>query len=84
MRKFRERRLIIGRAAYRRQRMLDATRILPMLLALAFLLPPVWHPAMFSFATGTLWLGGSWLVTIILTAVLHQQIGNEDEDDDAA
>lgn len=82
--RMRARRLFLGRAAYRRQRMIDATRILPVLLALIFLLPPIWRPASFSFATGTLWLGGGWLATIIVTALLHRKIGNEAEDDDAA
>ena len=78
------RRLFQGRAAYRRQRMIDATRIVPVLLTLALLLPPIWRPAAFSFGAGTIWLGGAWLAAIIVTACLHRQIGTGPGDDDAA
>lgn len=77
-------RLFLGRAAYRRRRLIDATRLVPVAFAAAVLLPLVWLPERFSFATGTLWLAGGWSVTILATALLHHAIGRdspEDEDD---
>ncbi|MBD9525429.1 MULTISPECIES: hypothetical protein [Paracoccus] len=80
--RLRTRRLFLGRDAYRRRRMIDATRILPVVFALIVLLPPIWLPHYFSFATGTLWLGTGWFVTILITAILHRAIGSASEDDD--
>ncbi|HWL56428.1 MAG TPA: hypothetical protein VNQ78_07080 [Paracoccus sp. (in: a-proteobacteria)] len=81
------RRLFLGRRAYRRRRMIDATRIVPVAFALLVLVPPIWRPQVFSFATGALWLALGWLATIIVTATLHHVIGGTaegaDEDDDA-
>ncbi|MFT4015266.1 MAG: hypothetical protein QM682_18130 [Paracoccus sp. (in: a-proteobacteria)] len=81
------RRLFLGRNAYRRRRMIEATRILPLVFALAVLLPPIWMPQRFSFGAGVLWLALGWLATILITALLHRAIGrappDEEEADDA-
>jgi len=81
------RRLFLGQRAYRRRRMIDATRIVPVAFALLVLVPPIWRPQIFSFATGALWLALGWLATILVTAALHHAIGETaeaaDEDDDA-
>ncbi len=83
--KLRTRRLFLGREAYRRRRMIEATRMVPLAFAILVLLPPVWLPHLFSFATGTLWLALGWLATIATTAALHHAIGQapatEDDDD---
>lgn len=84
--KLRTRRLFLGRQAYRRRRMIDATRLLPIAFAIIVVLPPIWLPARFSFATGTLWLACGWMLTIAVTAALHRAIGgsgalSEDDDD---
>ncbi|WP_423210476.1 hypothetical protein [Paracoccus yeei] len=84
--RLRTRRLFLDRAAYRRRRLIDATRMLPFALALVVLVPPVWLPHHFSFAAGTLWLALGWIATIAVTAALHHAIGParaapEDEDD---
>ncbi|MDS9468633.1 hypothetical protein RGQ15_13775 [Paracoccus sp. MBLB3053] len=83
--KLRTRRLFLGREGYHRRRMIDATRIMPVVFAIFVLLPPVWLPQKFSFATGTVWLALGWLATIALTAALHRAIGPirpAEEDDD--
>ncbi|SMO66339.1 hypothetical protein [Paracoccus laeviglucosivorans] len=83
----RSRRLFLGRTAYRRRRMIEATRLVPVIFALLVLLPPIWLPARFSFAAGTIWLACGWSLTILATALLHRAIGwSEDapEDDDDA
>ena len=77
-----DRRLFLGRLAYRRQRMIDATRMVPVAFAILVIVPPLWRPAAFSFATGVLWLGGGWLVTIAITAALNSAIGRTPGDPD--
>ncbi|MTH36420.1 hypothetical protein GL279_17655 [Paracoccus limosus] len=83
--RLRTRRLFLDRRAYRRRRMIEATRLVPVLLALAVVLPPLWLPQRFSFAGGTLWLAVGWLTAIVATAALNRAIGaipvTEDEDD---
>lgn len=85
-RRLRPRRLFLGRAAYRRRRMIEATRILPLVFAFLVLLPPIWLPQRFSYATGAVWLACGWLATIAATALLHGAIGHptDAEDDDDA
>ncbi len=80
----RMRRLFLGRDAYRKRRLGDATRVLPVLFALLAVLPPMWLPQYFSYARGAVWLAASWALTIAVTAALHGAIrggGAEDEDD---
>ena len=83
--RLRTRRLFLDRRAYRQRRMIEATRLVPVLMAVAVILPPLWLPQRFSFASGTLWLAGCWLVSIVVTAALNHAIGAipvpEDEDD---
>ncbi len=79
------RRLFLGREAYRRRRLGDATRVVAAIFALATLLPPIWLPQYFSFARGAVWLALSWGLTIAATALLHRALAQspapEDEDD---
>lgn len=78
------RRLFLGRDAYRRRRLADATRVVPVLFALLAVLPPIWLPHHFSYARGAVWLAVSWALTIAVTAALHRALGRagaEDEDD---
>lgn len=82
--RLRTRRLFLGRDAYRRRRLGDATRVVPVLFALLVLVPPIWLPQHFSYARGALWLVAGWSGTIALTAALHWALGRpqaEDEDD---
>ena len=67
--------IFLERAAYRRRRLLDAARLLPM-VTLAALLLPVWlMPATMSGAGGLIWLLGLWLVVIAASALLHWRLG---------
>ena len=81
----RTRRLFLGREAYRRRRLLDATRVVTVLFALAALLPPIWLPQYFSYGRGAVWLAACWTLTIAATAALHHALARppmtEDEDD---
>ena len=78
------RRLFLGRDAYRKRRLGDALRVLPVVFAMLAVLPPLWLPQYFSYARGAVWLAASWALTIAATAALHRLIGRgkaEDEDD---
>ena len=78
----RSRRLLLGREAYRRRRLLDATRVVTALFALAALLPPIWLPHHFSYGRGAVWLAVSWTATIGLSALLHHALARTDETED--
>ena len=78
----RTRRLFLGREGYRRRRLLDATRVVTALFALATLLPPIWLPQYFSYARGAVWLAVSWTATILLSALLHHALARRDETED--
>ena len=81
----RSRRLFVDRQAYRRRRLVDATRVVTAVLALAALLPPIWLPQYFSYGRGAVWLAACWTLTIAATAALHHALARppmtEDEDD---
>ncbi|CAM3127341.1 hypothetical protein SAMN04488021_104109 [Paracoccus aminovorans] len=77
-------RLFLGRTAYRRRRLAEATRVVPVLFAVMALVPPIWLPQYFSHARGAVWLALSWALAIVATAALHRALGPpsaEDEDD---
>lgn len=77
-------RLFLGRTAYRRRRLAEAARLVPVLFATLVLVPPIWLPQYFSFARGAVWLVLCWTLTIAVTAGLHRALGRasaEDEDD---
>ncbi len=86
MKAFRTRRLFLGREAYRRRRIVDTTRVIAALFALAAFLPPIWLPQYFSYARGAVWLALSWALTIAATAALHRALAHRpapEDDDDA-
>ena len=67
--------IFLERAAYRRRRLMDAARLLPM-VTLAALLLPVWlMPGLISGARGMIGLFGLWLVVIAASALLHWRLG---------
>lgn len=90
--KLRDPQLFLERGAYRRRRLHEATRLLPILLFLLCVLPPIWMPERFSFAFGTVWIFSSWALIIALTGLLHFLLADrsrsksrnpDDRDDDA-
>lgn len=70
-----DRPIFLERAAYRRRRLQDAARLLPV-VALIALLVPVWvMPGALSGAGGMVLLFVFWLVVIICSGLLHQRLG---------
>ena len=70
-----DRPIFLERAAYRRRRLQDAARILPLVTLMA-LLAPVWlAPAALSGARGVVALFLFWTLVILCSAVLHRRLG---------
>lgn len=66
--------LFLERASFRRRRLGDAARVLPVLAALAVMLPVWWLPRSFSFAAGAIWLFGLWAALILAVWLLHRAL----------
>ena len=68
--------LFLARASYRRRRLIDAARLLPVLGAFLFLLPVLWAPAEGMNGTGRdtatdgLYLFAAWAVLIVFAALM--------------
>lgn len=61
--------MFLARRSYRRRRMMDAARLLPVFGAVLVLLPAFWTPAPGTAATG-LYLFGLWCVLILAAFLL--------------
>ncbi|WP_108501190.1 hypothetical protein [Paracoccus indicus] len=69
-----DRPLFLERASFRRRRLGDAARVLPVLAMLAMLLPVWWVPASLSYAAGAVWIFGTWAVLILAVWLLHRAL----------
>lgn len=85
----RQRPLFLERSSYRRRRLGDASRILPVLALVLVLVPVWWVPEAVSLTGGALWFFGLWVVLVSLTALLDHALhrweqgrGTSDEDDE--
>lgn len=63
--------LFLERSSYRRRRLGDAARVLPVLALVLILVPVWWVPEAVSLTAGAIWLFGLWAMLIVLTAALH-------------
>ena len=70
-----DRPIFLERAAYRRRRLQDAARLLPIVTILAMLLPIWLLPNMLSGAAGMVIIFSIWLVVIVISAALHIRLG---------
>ena len=73
-----DRPLFLEPASFRRRRLGDAARVLPMLAAILVLVPVWWIPAQVSFAAGAVWLFGLWAGLILAIFVLHRALRRAD------
>ena len=65
--------LFLARRSYRRRRMMDAARLLPLLGLVLILLPMLWHPedtAVPDTARGLIYLFAVWVFLILAAAAL--------------
>ncbi|MDO5632519.1 MAG: hypothetical protein Q4G22_11865 [Paracoccus sp. (in: a-proteobacteria)] len=66
--------LFLENAAYRRRRLRDAARVLPVLAFLAVMLPVWLIPDSASFAGGTIWFFVLWAGLVVAIALLHRAL----------
>ncbi|SET69618.1 hypothetical protein [Paracoccus homiensis] len=66
--------LFLERASFRRRRLGDAARVLPILALIGFMLPVWWLPDAVSFASGIVWLFGLWAALIVAIFALHRAL----------
>ena len=78
----------LARKTYRRRRMMDAARLLPLLGIFLFLLPILWQPRLTpepDTVHGVVYLFGAWTVLVIAARVLARIVmaepGEERPDD---
>lgn len=69
-----ERPLFLERASFRRRRLGDAARVLPVLAMLLVLLPVWWAPRAVSYAGGAVWFFVLWAALIAAVAALHRAL----------
>lgn len=69
-----DRPLFLERASFRRRRLGDAARVLPVLSALMMMLPVWWIPAAFSFGAGAIALFSFWAALILAVRALHRAL----------
>ncbi len=73
-----DRPLFLERASFRRRRLGDAARVLPILATILVLVPVWWIPAQVSFAGGAVWLFGLWAGLIVAIFGLHRALRRAD------
>lgn len=71
--------LFLERSSYRRRRLGDAARILPVLGLILLLLPVWWAPDQVSLTGGALWLFGLWAGLIVLIGALHWALARAEQ-----
>ncbi|MDP5308890.1 hypothetical protein [Paracoccus spongiarum] len=69
-----DRPLFLERASFRRRRLGDAARVLPIAATLLILVPAWWIPRSASSAGGAVWLFGLWATLIVAIWALHRAL----------
>ncbi|MFM2357064.1 MAG: hypothetical protein RLZZ528_2800 [Pseudomonadota bacterium] len=75
--------LFVARQAYRRRRMADAARFLPIVGVVLFLLPILWEPARSpepDTERGAVWLFTAWFILIVAAFGLAIPLARADRD----
>ena len=67
--------IFLERAAYRRRRLQDAARLLPVVTMVALLVPVWLAPQALSGAAGMVALFTLWFLVILGSGVLHRRLG---------
>ncbi|WP_211657883.1 hypothetical protein [Paracoccus subflavus] len=73
-----DRPLFLERASFRRRRLGDAARVMPVLALLLVLVPVWWMPERISSAGGAIWLFGLWAALIVAIWMLHRTLRRAD------
>lgn len=69
-----DRPLFLERASFRRRRLGDVARILPVVAALAIFVPVWWMPRLVSFGGGATWFFALWACLILSIRLLHRAL----------
>ncbi|WP_322865970.1 hypothetical protein U5922_007035 [Aquicoccus sp. G2-2] len=64
--------VFLEQAGYRRRRLIDAVRLVPLLGAGLWAVPLLWTPGKINSSAAFLYVFGVWLMLVIATAVLAQ------------
>ncbi|WP_240496907.1 hypothetical protein [Thioclava sp. F1Mire-8] len=70
--------LFLARRSYRRRRLMDAARLLPLVGLVLILIPGLWHPAqtpMPDTGRGGLYLFGVWIALIVAAFAIARGLG---------
>lgn len=70
-----DRPIFLERAAYRRRRLRDAARLLPVVTIVALMVPVWLAPRALSGAAGMVVLFTLWLLVILASGLLHRRLG---------
>lgn len=73
-----DRPLFLERASFRRRRLGDAARVVPILALLLILVPVWWVPERVSFTGGAIWLFALWAALIVAIGALHRALRRAD------
>ena len=75
----------LARSGYRRRRLIEAVRVMPIVGVLLFLMPVLWASKEQDAETsgGWLYLFGAWFILIGLAALASRAIAKTDESDNA-
>lgn len=77
--------LFLARQSYRRRRVIDASRLLPLFGTLVMLIPLLWtEPGSGSLAVRGLFLFGVWSVLVVISAGLARLLAVTEGSDHAA
>ena len=74
--------VFLARETYRRRRLADAARLMPVLGSVLFVLPLLWRDDEASTATGLIYIFSVWVLLIVLAAILSRRL-NRDEAQEA-
>ena len=75
--------LFLARRSYRRRRMMDACRMLPVLGAALWMVPILWQPAVTperDTAPGIVYLFGIWALLVLVSGILSRGLTRALED----
>ncbi|WP_373353285.1 hypothetical protein [Pseudoroseicyclus sp. CXY001] len=72
--------VFLARNTYRRRRLADAARILPVLGAVLFMLPLLWREGEAGTAAGLIYIFTIWTLLIVLARVLSHRLGAAEDE----
>ncbi|MGZ9810083.1 hypothetical protein ACXN5S_06430 [Pseudoroseicyclus sp. H15] len=75
--------VFLARETYRRRRLSDAARLLPVLGTVLFFLPLLWRDDEAGTAAGLIYIFTIWAILIVLAGVLSRRLSRDEESEAA-